>query len=86
MVQATMPTVTTDCSRPSMLRSVRKFGTSSDTSAKATMKMTTRPCSPSRIFFNWSVMARSSGCDRVGCFLIGKSGGQDRLLGELVRA
>ncbi len=35
MVQATMPMVTTDCSRPSMLRSVRKLGTVSDTIAKA---------------------------------------------------
>ncbi len=51
MVQATMPMVTTDCSRPSMFRSVRKLGTVSDTTAKASAKMTTRPCSPRRSFF-----------------------------------
>lgn len=51
MVQATRPMVTTDCSRPSMLRSVRKFGTVSDTTRNAAAKITTRPCSPRRSFF-----------------------------------
>jgi len=52
MVQATMPIVTTDCRSPSMFRSVRKFGTKSETITKAAAKITTSPCSPRRIFFN----------------------------------
>ncbi|TAU22453.1 hypothetical protein ELI51_19260 [Rhizobium leguminosarum] len=35
-----------------MFRSVRKFGTKSETITKAAAKITTSPCSPRRIFFN----------------------------------
>jgi len=62
IVQATIPMVTTDCSSPSMLRSVRKLGTVSATTAKAMAKITTSPCSPRRSFFKAVIVMQPSDC------------------------